>query len=159
MQNKRSQAELVAEDYYDSSDADNFYELVWGGEDIHVGLYFEDIPVLEASRKTVEVMAEQLEPVDPDSAIIDLGAGYGGSARYLAKKYGCEVSCLNISEVQNDNNRRQNQEQGLEHKIDVLHGSFEDIPCKNESMDIIWSQDSFLHSGNRVQVINIEAWW
>ena len=29
----------VAAHYYDSSDADQFYELVWGGEDIHIGLY------------------------------------------------------------------------------------------------------------------------
>ena len=33
------QAENTARDYYDSEDADNFYSIVWGGEDIHVGLY------------------------------------------------------------------------------------------------------------------------
>ena len=29
----------VAADYYDDSDADRFYAEVWGGEDIHIGLY------------------------------------------------------------------------------------------------------------------------
>ena len=29
----------TAADYYNSRDADQFYALVWGGEDIHIGLY------------------------------------------------------------------------------------------------------------------------
>ena len=32
-------ATTVARDYYNSSDADHFYAQVWGGEDIHVGMY------------------------------------------------------------------------------------------------------------------------
>ena len=32
-------ADSVAATYYDSQDADQFYEQVWGGEDIHIGLY------------------------------------------------------------------------------------------------------------------------
>ena len=35
----RSTAVEVAERYYDSSDADSFYAEIWGGEDIHIGLY------------------------------------------------------------------------------------------------------------------------
>jgi len=29
----------VAREYYNSEDADNFYYFIWGGEDIHVGMY------------------------------------------------------------------------------------------------------------------------
>ena len=29
----------TARDYYNSSDADRFYATIWGGEDIHIGLY------------------------------------------------------------------------------------------------------------------------
>ena len=32
----------IARDYYNSDDADHFYFHVWGGEDIHVGLYAHD---------------------------------------------------------------------------------------------------------------------
>ncbi|MGJ3262351.1 MAG: class I SAM-dependent methyltransferase, partial [Salinarimonas sp.] len=31
----------ITEDYYDSPEADNFYFNIWGGEDIHVGMYEE----------------------------------------------------------------------------------------------------------------------
>ncbi|MFT7091319.1 MAG: sarcosine/dimethylglycine N-methyltransferase, partial [Candidatus Azotimanducaceae bacterium] len=48
----KSAAETTAENYYDSPDADNFYERVWGGEDIHIGLYDEkNITIPEASHK------------------------------------------------------------------------------------------------------------
>ena len=45
----------VAQDYYNSDDADAFYASIWGGEDIHIGLYErEDEAIIDASRKTVE---------------------------------------------------------------------------------------------------------
>lgn len=34
-----SQVVYQARDYYNSIDADEFYAKVWGGEDIHIGLY------------------------------------------------------------------------------------------------------------------------
>lgn len=154
MSQSRSAAEATAENYYDSSDADNFYEKIWGGEDIHIGIYdAPDISISEASHKTVALMASQLGKVTTDTHIIDLGAGYGGSARYLARTFGCKVTCLNVSERQNARNRMLNQQQGLADRISVVHASFEDIPEKDASMDIAWSQDAFLHSGNRRRVL------
>lgn len=153
MQN-RTAAETTAETYYDSDDADNFYEKVWGGEDIHIGIYDEPgITIPEASHKTVELMASQLSGIDANSRVIDLGAGYGGSARYLARKFGCEVVCLNVSERQNDRNRMLNKEQGLDDKVSVVYGSFEEVPEADASFDLVWSQDAFLHSGRRRTVL------
>jgi sarcosine/dimethylglycine N-methyltransferase len=154
MPNKLSTAETLAESYYDSTDADHFYETVWGGEDIHIGLYQDTDDIREASRKTVAAMGSQLQTLGPDSRVIDLGAGYGGSARYLAETAGCQVTCLNISEVQNQRNRELNKEQGLAEKVQVSHGSFESIPCESAALDIVWSQDSFLHSNRKAQVMD-----
>ncbi|WP_216853336.1 glycine/sarcosine N-methyltransferase [Phytoactinopolyspora halotolerans] len=143
----------VARDYYNSEDADNFYAIIWGGEDIHVGTYLTpDEEIASASRRTVENMAAELK-IDADTKILDVGAGYGGSARYLAKTYGCRVTCLNLSEVENERNRKMNSEQGIDDLIDVVDGSFEDLPFEDNSYDIVWSQDAFLHSGDRVRVL------
>ncbi|MEX0942294.1 MAG: methyltransferase domain-containing protein [Pseudomonadales bacterium] len=150
----KSSAESTAETYYDSDDADHFYETVWGGEDIHIGIYDEPgISIPDASHKTVEMMASSLENVTPDSKVIDLGAGYGGSARYLARRFGCHVTCLNVSERQNERNRMLNKKHGLQDKVSVQHGSFENIPEEDHTMDLVWSQDAFLHSGQRRKVL------
>ncbi|AYY15373.1 methyltransferase domain-containing protein [Actinobacteria bacterium YIM 96077] len=143
----------TARDYYNSEDADNFYSIIWGGEDIHVGLYATpDEDIGAASRRTVEQMAGELK-LDADTKVLDLGAGYGGSARYLAKTFGCRVTCLNLSEVENERNRVMNREQNLDDLIDVVDGSFEDLPFEDNSYDVVWSQDSFLHSGDRSRTL------
>ncbi len=148
-----STAVNVARDYYNSQDADNFYFTIWGGEDIHVGLYnTPDEDIAPASVRTVERMASKLQ-LSKDSYVLDVGAGYGGAARYLAKTYGCRVACLNLSEVENTRNRQMNEQQGLSHLIDVVDGSFEDLPFEDNQFTVIWSQDAMLHSGDRVRVL------
>jgi|TARA_R110002124_G_scaffold21670_2_gene83094 sarcosine/dimethylglycine N-methyltransferase len=152
---RRSQAVQKAEEYYDSSEADAFYKNVWGGEDIHIGIYnTPDEDIAQASRRTVETMALQIPGLGRKTRIIDLGAGYGGSARHLAGTYGCHVTCLNLSETQNDLNRDKNAETDLDALIDVVHGSFEDIPAEDASVDLVWSQDAILHSGDRPRVLD-----
>jgi len=153
MSTPRTAAEQVAESYYDSSDADRFYEAIWGGEDIHIGLYEPGLSIFEASHRTVERMASMLDNLGEESKVLDLGSGYGGSARHLARTFGCQVTCLNISHVQNERNRQLCQKQGLADKVTVMHGSFESIPCEENSVDIVWSQDAFLHSGSRDTVL------
>ncbi len=147
----------VAEAYYDSDDADNFYFNIWGGEDIHIGLYEETADIAEASERTVARMADLIPELNADTRILDLGAGYGGAARYLARNFGCQVVCLNLSEAQNATNRRLTEEQGLDDLIRIVHGSFEDVPEPDEGFDIVWSQDAILHSGDRAKVF-AEAW-
>jgi len=143
----------IARDYYNSADADTFYSAIWGGEDIHIGLYedpTEDIGV--ASRRTVEQMSRMLR-LTPDCRVLDLGSGYGGAARYLASTFGCRVTCLNLSEVENQRNRELTRKRGLEHLVEVREGSFEELPFEDNAFDVIWSQDAFLHSGDRARVL------
>lgn len=144
----------AARDYYNSDDADNFYATIWGGEDIHVGLYQSaDDSIFDASRRTVEAMASRLTGIGKDSVVLDIGAGFGGPARYLARTYGCKVVALNLSEVENQRDREMNKAQGLDHLIEVVDGSFEDIPYPDGTFDVVWSQDAILHSGQRVKVL------
>lgn len=151
---ERASAVTQAQAYYDSADADAFYLQVWGGEDIHIGLYDpEGLSIRDASRNTVVAMADLLQGVGADTRVLDLGAGYGGAARYLAGRFGCRVVCLNLSETQNNRNRQLNDQAGLGDKIQVRHGDFEAIPESDSSFDVVWSQDAILHSGDRQRVL------
>lgn len=148
-----SQAVATARDYYNSEDADNFYAIVWGGEDIHIGLYENKTEsIIDASHRTVRHMAGLLE-LSANSKVLDIGAGYGGAARYLASTFDCSVVALNLSEKENQRDREINAERGLTDKIEVIDGSFESIPLEDNSVDAVWSQDAVLHSGHREKVI------
>jgi sarcosine/dimethylglycine N-methyltransferase len=157
MSQNYSEAVETARGYYNSEDADNFYYHIWGGEDIHVGLYERtDEPIAAASARTVERIADRIAaPLSrPDARVIDLGAGYGGAARHLAKRFGCQVMALNLSEAENQRDREMNKAAGLDHLIEVVDASFEDVPAPDASFDVAWSQDAILHSGHRDKVMD-----
>lgn len=119
MSSAYSEAVATARDYYNSEDADN-YSIIWGGEDIHIGLYQSDAEAItEASHRTVRHMAETLGNINTETKLLDIGAGYGGAARYLAETFGCSVTALNLSEKENARNRQLNAERGLTDKIKV----------------------------------------
>jgi sarcosine/dimethylglycine N-methyltransferase len=144
----------TAREYYNSDDADAFYHNVWGGEDIHIGLYGSPSEAIAAaSERTVATRAARLPKLDAHSRVIDLGAGYGGAARWIAERTGCRVTCVNLSETQNERNRALTKAAGLADRIEVLDASFENVPCATGAYDVVWSQDSILHSGDRARVL------
>lgn len=155
--NEHEQITKVAQEYYDSADADAFYFHVWGGEDIHIGLYEgSDDSIFDASQRATERLARVLNPKATDH-VLDLGAGYGGAARWMAKEFGCKITCINLSEVQNERNRAMSAEQGFGDRIEVVHGAFEDLPFDERKFDLAFSQDAFLHSGRKAKVLSEAA--
>lgn len=149
------QATQIARAYYNSTDADRFYEKVWGGEDIHIGIYrgFEE-PIVDASERTVEHMITRLVSIHQDASVLDIGSGYGGAARKIAKRFGCDVTCINLSEAENERNRELCRDAGLDGQITVIDGRFEQLDVPDASVDVVWCQDAILHSGDRERVLS-----
>lgn len=143
----------IARDYYDSDEADGFYSAVWGGEDIHIGLYDATDDIRAASRLTVDHMAGKLGDLS-GKRVVDLGSGYGGAARVLAGEKGAEVTCLNLSAVENERNRKLTAQAGLSDRITVVDGSFDAMPFADAGFDIAWSQDAILHAPDRGAVLD-----
>ena len=153
----KSDVRDVTEDYYDSDDADAFYSMIWGGEDLHIGIYDETSDIRAASDATVDLMAAALPQLGNQARLLDIGSGYGGAMRRVVKQFGSQATCLNLSEVQNDTNRHRIRHNGLSDQIRVVHGVFENIPEPDGQFDVVWSQDAILHSDQREQVL-AEVW-
>src|SRR4051812_19580875 len=84
-------AEVAA--HYD--DLDRYYRGLWG-EHVHHGLF--DAPGMspeEATRRLIAVVAGEAA-VGPGSVVCDVGCGYGGTSRVLAREYGADVTGLTI---------------------------------------------------------------
>lgn len=83
--------------HYD--ELDRFYREVWG-EHIHHGLWqSRGATPEEAVHRLIAVVAEQAR-LGPGDAVCDVGCGYGGTARVLAREHGAEVTALTISPAQ-----------------------------------------------------------
>jgi tocopherol O-methyltransferase len=83
--------------HYD--DLDRFYREIWG-EHVHHGLW-------RSGKESPEVAVEQLialvagcAEVAPGDRVCDVGCGYGGTARVLARAYGAVVTGVTISPAQ-----------------------------------------------------------
>ncbi|MGC9436001.1 MAG: SAM-dependent methyltransferase [Methanomicrobiales archaeon] len=144
-------SEENAKSYYDS-DVDAIYQSTWGGENIHCGIYERTDDVRQASMETNRFLADHLD-LGSDARVLDLGSGYGGLCRYLARRYGCRVTGLNISERQNRRAIQKNRSEGLDHLIDIQQGTFQDPPFGDGEFDAIVSQDALVHSPSKPRVI------
>jgi len=83
--------------HYD--ELDPFYREVWG-EHVHHGLWRTGNETShEAVRALVDLMA-RVGGITKDTRVVDVGSGYGATARQLAADYGATVTTLTISEQQ-----------------------------------------------------------
>ena len=85
--------------------------------------------------------------------MIDLGCGFGGPIRQLVSEYNCRGIALNASSLELEAMAKTNEAEGLGSRIRPLEGNYEDIPLGDAEVDIAWSQEAFLHCGDRAQLM------
>lgn len=145
----------LTEEYYDSEDANAFYQIIVGGEHLHVGIYKDDKDNIDtAGINTLKRMVRLVPKMKKSTKLLELGSGYGGTARFLLEMYGSKITCINISEVQNDIHHEKNKKADMDENITVTKGNFEKIPFPRESFDIVWSNDALMHSTHRDRVFS-----
>lgn len=147
-----TEEEVRAQDYYDSEDAFNFYHEVWGGENIHVGLYEQVATTAEAVNAASDAALAklfQLRPPAKGALVMDMGSAYGGCARYAHKTFGARVSCVDLSAKENAKNAQRNLEAGIPEDEIWIKGerSFTATGEESGTFDLVVSEDSFLHAG------------
>lgn len=95
-----SSAEISTDDvarHYDELDA--FYRDIWG-EHVHHGLWLRgDESQALAVRQLVELVAREAR-IEAGTHVIDIGCGYGATARLLAEERGAVVTGITISAAQ-----------------------------------------------------------
>lgn len=84
-------------DHYDELDA--FYREVWG-DHVHHGLWLRgDESRQVAVRQMVERVAREAL-IAPGGQVVDIGCGYGATARLLAEEWGADVMAITVSPAQ-----------------------------------------------------------
>ena len=138
--------------YYDGP-ADQIYRTIWG-DNIHLGVPCGDqCPHPEAMEHTNEIMAHTVN-LSPGTRVLDLGCGYGSTARFLAANFGCHVTAVNISQKELDLALERTGETGLGSLLAFEYGDFHDLKYGDCSFDIVWSQEAFLHAADRSRVLS-----
>lgn len=140
------------QEYYDGP-ADEIYRRLWR-DNVHMGTWRAgDDTIDEAMARTNRVMADRGD-VWEDAFVLDVGSGYGASARFLATERGCRVHGVNISERENELARERNRQAGLDDVVSIEYGDFHDLPYDDASFDIVWSQESLLHGVDKSRILD-----
>jgi ubiquinone/menaquinone biosynthesis C-methylase UbiE len=90
-------------------------------------------------RKSTHEVAE-LANLKASDLVLDVGCGLGGTARYLAERYKCIVTGIDLTEEYISVGRKLTELVGLSDRVELLHGSALEIPLEDESFDIVWTE-------------------
>jgi ubiquinone/menaquinone biosynthesis C-methylase UbiE len=86
-----------------------------------------------------EEIAALLQPKASDH-VLDIGCGIGGPARWIAAKYGCHVTGVDLTSEFCEAVRELNGLCGLADRVRILHGSALALPLPDDSFDHAYSQ-------------------
>jgi ubiquinone/menaquinone biosynthesis C-methylase UbiE len=132
----------------------------YSGTDTGSGMAYRILAALRsANGDGVAVTPEMLEPLDhfnarglaatkelvallePQSgdAILDIGSGIGGPARWIAAKYGCTVTGVDITAAFCDAARELNAACGMSDRVSIFEGSATALPLPDAMFDRAYS--------------------
>ena len=91
-----------------------------------------------------DILAERAQ-IKAGSRVADFCAGLGGPARYLAHKYGADVTGIELTPARVAGAAQLTRLVGLQDKVRVLQGDVMQVPLPDAGMDAVISQEAFLH--------------
>ena len=84
--------------------------------------------------RATQALADRL-PIVAGQRLLDIGCGVGGPARYLAKRFGCEVDGIDITPAFVDAAIRLTADLGLSEVVRIRHGDGADLPYTDALFD------------------------
>lgn len=86
--------------------------------------------------------------------VADFCAGLGGTVRYLAYRYGADVTGIELTPARVAGAQDLTRRVGLQNSVRVLEGSVLDVPLADASMEAVVSQKSFCHLPDRNKALS-----
>jgi cyclopropane fatty-acyl-phospholipid synthase-like methyltransferase len=83
--------------------------------------------------------------VSNGSRVADFCAGLGGTVRYLAHKYGADVTGIELTPARVAGAQELTKRVGLQETARVIEGNVLEVPLADASMDAVVSQEAFCH--------------
>jgi len=104
---------------------------------------------------TIE-LADRL-PIEAGQHILDIGCGLGGPARYIAKRFRCDVSGLDITEPFVEAANKLTALLRMEDQVTIEHGDGQHLPYADAAFDGAYAQHVTMNVADRPSFFS-EAW-
>src|SRR5262249_17557793 len=83
--------------------------------------------------------------VGKDTHVVDFCAGLGGPARYLAHRYGADVTGIELTPARVKGAEDLTRRVGLQQKVRIIEGNVLQVPLPDANFDVVVSQEALLH--------------
>ena len=90
----------------------------------------------------------QTARIGKGSRVADFCAGLGGTVRYLAHRYGADVTGIELTPARVAGAEELTRRVGLQESARVVEGNVLEVPLADASMDAVVSQEAFCHVPN-----------
>ena len=99
--------------------------------------------------RNTTVRLAQLAQINGSERVLDVGCGIGGPSRFLANKFGCQVTGLDFTAEFVALAAMLAQRTRLADKVTYRQGDALDLPFADASFDIVWSQNAAMNIADR----------
>lgn len=125
--------------------------LIAAGKDLR-RLTVEDLASVDElhvrGREASEELA-RLTALDPSMHVLDVGCGIGGPARWLAARYGCRVTGIDLTEEFTRTATALAEWVGLQERVTFRQGDALHMPFAAESFDAVWTQHAAMNIADK----------
>ncbi len=90
-----------------------------------------------------------LVKLDPEMAVLDIGCGIGGPARYFANVFGCRVTGIDLTEEYVNVAAMLTERCGLDNRVDFKCANAIDLPFDEASFDVVFCLNVTMNIENR----------
>lgn len=102
--------------------------------------------------EAVDVLAEKAG-IGADTSVLDVCSGVGGPARYLADRYGCRVTGLDVTASRHATAERLTRLVGLGDRVDFRCANALDMPFADAGFDVVIGQEAWAHVPDKPRLI------
>jgi SAM-dependent methyltransferase len=116
--------------------------LVAAGKDVD-HLQPADLALVEDFHTMGRIATSQLVDligITSDTRVLDAGSGIGGTARFVADRFGCYVTAVDLTEEYCETSNWLNRRVGLDNRVSVRQADITDLPFADATFDVVLSQ-------------------
>jgi sarcosine/dimethylglycine N-methyltransferase len=142
--------------HYGRTGIDQLYARVWG-DSIQFGFY--DSPATDLEAAVVETKRRMLSAacLGAHAHVLEVGSGWGATARYLARAAGLKVTATNVEDDHLVVGRTLAVLSGVGSLVTNEYADFQDLPFVDQMFDAWWAQEATVHATDKPMMFS-EAW-
>jgi sarcosine/dimethylglycine N-methyltransferase len=125
--------------------------VIWGGH-LHMGVFDSEADSLFDAQMRANRILANAACIKPEKSVLEVACGIGGTARYLAREYGAQVTATNIAETQIVEAKNITEAEGLIASISYEYADYHRLPFGDAVFDVWWCQEALLYSVDKPRV-------